>query len=120
MAVAGAMLLDIHPALWRLAHMDLACRVRVRRHVGKVPHASDESIPVTGDGYDEIMLVGRLTERASQRRYLTRQVVFVDGGVGPHPVQELVFADDVVSMLEQHDEHVERLRGEGYETTVAP
>ena len=92
----------------------------VRRHVGKVLHVSDESIPVTGDGDDEIMLVGRLTERASQRRYLTRQVVFVDGGVGPHTVQELVLAEDVVSMLEQHDEHVERLRGEGYETTVPP
>ena len=103
-----------------MGYMDFVAGVQFARHVRQVLHVGDESISVTGDGDDEIVLVGTLAERASQRRYLARQIVFVDGGVGPHPVQELVFADDVVSMLEQHDEHVERLRRDGDETTVPP
>ena len=90
------------------------------RHIRQVLHGGDESISVTGNGDDEIVLVGTLAERAPQRRNLTRQVVLVDGRVRPHAVQELVFADDVVSMLEQHDEHVEGLRRDRDETTIPP
>ena len=75
---------------------------------------------MTGNGYDEIVLVGTLAKRAPQRRNLTGQIVLVDGRVRPHAVQQLIFADDVVSMFEQHDEHVEGLRRDGHETTFPP
>ena len=88
--------------------------------VRQVLHGGDESISVTGNGDDEIVLVGTLAKRAPQGRDLARQVVLVDRGVRPHAVQELIFADDVVSMFEQHDEHVERLRRDWYETTFPP
>ena len=70
-------------------------------------HRCDESISLTGNGDDVVVLVRTLAKRPPHRRDLTRQVVLVDGGVRPHPVQELVFADDVVPMFEEHDEHVE-------------
>ena len=66
------------------------------------------------------MLVGTLAKRAAQRRNLTRQVVLVHRGVRPHAVQQLIFADDVVAVLEQDDEHVEGLRRDGDETTFPP
>ena len=98
--------------------MDIA--TQFRRYISQTLHGGDESISVTGNSDDEIVLVGTLAERSPQRRYLPRQVVLVHGSVRPHAVQELVFADDVVSMLEQHDEHVEGLRRDRDETTIAP
>ena len=89
-------------------------------HIRQVLHGGDESISVTGNSDDEIVLVGTLAKRAPQRRNLAGQIVLVDGRVRPHAVQKLIFTDDVVSMFEQHDEHVEGLRRDWDETTFAP
>jgi hypothetical protein len=94
--------------------------VRLRWHFRQVLHTRDESISVTGYGDDEVVLVGPLAKRSSERRYLTRQIVLIDGDVRPHTVQELIFADRPVSMFEHYDEHVERFGRDRYQTTFPP
>jgi hypothetical protein len=94
--------------------------VRLRWHIRQVLHTRDESISVTGYGDDEVVLVGPLAKRSSERRYLTRQIVLIDGDVRPHAVQELIFADRPVSMFEQDDEHVERFGRDRYQATFPP
>ena len=90
------------------------------RRAGSAVDAGNESISVAGNRDDVVVLIGTLTERSPQRRHLTDEVVLLHGRVGPHQVQQLILADDVVSMLEQHDEHVEGLGRDGHETVVAP
>jgi len=100
--------------------MDVVICGQLRRHLCEVLHAGHESISAPGNGDDEIVLVRTLAKRPSQRRYLPRQVVLVDGRARPDTVQELIFADDLVSMFEQRDEHVEGFRRNRHETAFPP
>jgi hypothetical protein len=100
--------------------MGIQAVAQLRRHLGQLTHGGDEPIAVTGNRDDEIVLVGALSERPAQRRDLARQVVLVHRGVRPDQVQQLIFADAVVSMFEQDDQHVEGLRRDGHEPTLPP
>jgi hypothetical protein len=86
-------------------------------------HAADsghESISMAGDRHDVVVLIGTLTKGAPQRRYLTDEVVLLDGRIGPHQIQQLILADYAVAVVEQHHEHVERLGRDRHPTVAAP
>ena len=99
--------------------IDISGRVRRRQH-SQIPHAGDKSISLARNGHEEIVLVWTLAERSAQRRNLASQVVLIDRGFRPHAVQEIIFADGVVAVLEQDHEHVEGLRRDGDETAFSP
>ena len=80
----------------------------------------DESISLTRNRDDVVVLVGALAKCTPHGRDLTRQIVFIHDSVWPHAVQQLVFAYDVVAMLEEHYEDVERLRGDRHGVALAP
>jgi hypothetical protein len=47
-------------------------------------------------------------------------VVFLDDDPGPHPLHQLVFADDFAPGRGQHTEHVERPAAEPHRGLIAP
>ena len=116
--IAGARVVEVRRRPWMHVGMDAARLLQLRRRFRQLLNTGDESISVTGNGHDVIVLVGTLAECPSQGRDLARQIVLIDGGVRPDAVQRLIFADDVGSMFEEHDEHVERLRRDGHELTA--
>ena len=87
---------------------------------GMLLSARDESVSLARDGKDVVGLIRALTERPPKGRDLAREIVFLDGRVRPHTIQQLVLRDQAIPMLEQDDEHVEGLRRDWYRVTVSP
>jgi hypothetical protein len=61
-------------------------------------------------GLDAAIPVRSLIEDAAKRRYLHRQVSFLDDGARPYRGHELVFGDEVSILPDQHAQNVERAR----------
>jgi len=100
--------------------IDIWSPVQFRPRVSEMLHAGDESISLTRNGHEKIVLVRTLAKRSSEGRNLSGQVVLVYCGVRPDAVQQLILTHEVVSVFEQDDEHVEGLRRDGHETTLPP
>ncbi|HUB49483.1 MAG TPA: hypothetical protein VMB73_31300 [Acetobacteraceae bacterium] len=63
-----------------------------------------EAIPVAGHGPDQVTIG---TEGAPQRTNLHLQVVFLDNGIGPDPVQQLVLAQHRPAGIDQRQQHID-------------
>ena len=50
-----------------------------------------------------------LPERLPQHRHVVIQIVFLDGRLGPHRVEELLLGDQPAGILDEHPKRVEHL-----------
>ena len=69
----------------------------------------DEAIAHARHGLDVLLTRRSIPERLPQHRYVVIEVVFLDGRLGPHRVEELLLRDQPPGMLDQHPERVEHL-----------
>src|SRR5215471_16601668 len=86
---------------------------------GRVSRAQ-EPIAAPGDGHNPAFAVTVLLERFAQRRDVHLDVVFLDDYPGPHPLHQLVFADDSALGRGQYTENVERPAAEPHRCLIAP
>ena len=78
---------------------------------------TDELIATPGNRDDEPVLARRVVEHLAERRDVAGEVVLLDHRAVPDVAEDVVLFDDAVPALQQQDEDVEGLRGEG---DVAP
>src|SRR5439155_3149681 len=62
-------------------------------------HRAYETITAPGNRFDELTFTRPLTECASQRRDIARQISLFDGRVRPNNPHHLVFAEDVPAVF---------------------
>ena len=74
---------------------------------------TDELIATPGDRDDEPVLARRVVEHLAERRDVSGEVVLLDDRAVPDVAQDVVLFDDDVPALQEQDENVEGLGGEG-------
>src|SRR5262245_11512579 len=79
--------------------------------VAHLANRGREPVAMLGHGLDPFRTV--LAERLAQRGDLEGQVGFLDDGVGPELPDQLVALQDRPAPFDQHQQQVERFRGEG-------
>ena len=92
----------------------------IPRRRGQRMDAGNESISMARNRHDVVVLIGTLMQRSSQGGDLTDEIVFLYGRIRPHQVEQLILADDTVSMLKQHDQDIEGLGRDEDRTVCVP
>src|SRR5437016_11931114 len=82
-------------------------------------YVSHKAIATPRNSLDVLMLARPLAQHVSQRRDVSRNVSFLDRGVGPDEFHHLVFAEDVPAVLHQHEQDVEDPRPQRNNLTIA-
>ena len=72
----------------------------------------DESVTLPGHGLDEFLAIRRLAERLANRVNVVGEIGFLDGGVGPHFLDQLILRHQAARVCREHGEHVKCLRRE--------
>ena len=75
---------------------------------------------MAGNRDDVVVLIGTLMSARRKRGDLTDEIVFLHGRIRPYQVEQLILADDTVSMLEQHDQDIEGLGRDEHGTVCVP
>jgi len=81
---------------------------------------TQEPIAALGDSDDPASPIPVFVECFAQRRDVHLNVVFLDDDPGPHPLHQLVFADDFALGRGQYAEDVERPAAEAHQGLIAP
>src|SRR5215510_1465864 len=68
----------------------------------------DEAVAASGDVDDEPMPVPAVTQRATQRRHMDREVGRLDKDIGPNPSHQILLADQLTAAFEQSDQDLQR------------
>ena len=79
----------------------------------------DKSISAARDGDDVRRTLGVIAERLANRRDMPCEVVFLDEGIRPDELDELVLLDDPIPPANQVDQDFKGLRGKSDECAVA-
>ena len=87
---------------------------------GRWPRLREQPVAAPGDGHDPAFPVPVFGERSAQRRDVHLDVVFLDDDPDPHPLHQLVFADDLAPGRGQYTEDVKRPPAEPHQSFIAP
>jgi hypothetical protein len=87
---------------------------------GRVSHVRDETVSALGDGLDEPGLPGVIVENFSQLEYVGAQDLWLDVGLGPEGIEQLVMGDESAGVFDEIAQNRERLAGEGDLYTLVP
>ncbi len=91
-------------------------RVRVRQELD----AGHERVPLVGGVDDVACAIHAVAQRLAHRDHVEAQAALVDDDVAPHPLDQLLLADDAAGVVNQRDEEVERAPAEPHRRAVAP
>jgi hypothetical protein len=84
--------------------------VLVSRHID----CGDEAVATSGDVDDEPMPVPAVTQRATQRRHMDREVGRLDKDIGPDPSHQVLLADQLTAAFKQGDQDLQRATSEAH------
>src|SRR5215471_6335655 len=74
--------------------------VLMSRHID----GGDKAVATSGDVDDEPMPVPAVTQRATQRRHMDREVGRLDEDTGPNPSHQVLLADQLAAAFKQSDQ----------------
>src|SRR5215470_11886763 len=74
--------------------------VLMSRHID----GGDKAVATSGDVDDEPMSVPAVTQRATQRRHMDREIGRLDKDIGPNPGHQILLADQLTAAFKQGDE----------------
>src|SRR5215469_10391916 len=84
--------------------------VPVSRHVDR----GDEAVATSGDVDDESMTVPAVTQCATQRRHMDREVGGLDKDIGPNPSHQVLLADQLTPAFKQGNQDFQSPTPERY------
>ena len=71
-------------------------------------YGSHETIATACHRIDVLAARRFVTQQFAQRRDVHSQICFFNEGVGPNPLQQILFADEVFSAADQSDQKIQR------------
>jgi hypothetical protein len=81
--------------------------------IGDLADLADEPESLAGDRSKQALVLPAVADGLARRVDVTGQGRFRDNPAGPHGIQELVLADDVLAVPQQMEQQVEDLRPDG-------
>ena len=94
--------------------------VRVELVRGYLDNGGDESIAASRNGRDQAGIRSVVAERCTEHRNALRQAVLGNAGLGPNQVQQFIFTDCAVAVLDQNRESIEDFRRESNRMIPTP
>ena len=76
----------------------------------RFPDLADEPESLAGDGSDQALFLAAVADRLARGIDMAGEGRFGDDASAPHHVQQLILADDVLTVLHQIEQQVEDLR----------
>src|ERR1043166_3300799 len=80
----------------------------------------NEAVAASGDVDDESMPVPAVTQRATQRRHMDREVGRLHENIGPNASHQVLLADQLTWAFKQSDQNFERTASEGHGLVAFP
>jgi hypothetical protein len=90
--------------------------VLVSRHIDR----GDEAVAASGDVDDEPMPIPTITQRATQRRHMDREVARLDENIGPNASHQIMLADQLTASFKQSDQDFQSSASESYGLVALP
>ena len=75
-------------------------------------HVFSKPVPLAGNGDDIPMVLRRLPQSLAKHEDIAAEIGLLHKRVGPHRLHQIVFADDLPAVADQHQQDLKRLRGD--------